>query len=355
MNARRRSSEKWQDGDSKNSSMADSSSPRSSVSQSDGTNMLSSGLQSEDLIDNQGGEDSLLNLKTDPCCNGTYSQYAHQVAEATQLYPAYDSACSSAVFPADHSSTNPLEHNSYECDPSLQQNGMCFSKPLQQQYAEPTNSECSPQPQSSLPAHMNIFNDHPGMQVPLQHPFANLATQRLFPYAKTVAGHYPYLPQQIRSSQANMFAQPGAQQPETATFAETASSNFNRGFRPHSSLFDLQRLASASQLDPRLLATATELSAGHQSLRDQALEICSNMTAAGYTGLGTMSEDLAPSSLAGSTDQDTCSGETDDMSNHNDESEASSATASRLTPTPTSSVQFPITKTEQVDSPIGSS
>ncbi|VDK37677.1 unnamed protein product [Taenia asiatica] len=47
-----------------------------------------------------------------------------------------------------------------------------------------------------------------------------------------------------------------------------------------SSLFDLRRLASASQLDPRFLATATELSASHQSLRDQALEICSNMAAA---------------------------------------------------------------------------
>lgn len=45
-------------------------------------------------------------------------------------------------------------------------------------------------------------------------------------------------------------------------------------------IFDLRRLASASQIDPHFLATATEFSASHQSLRDQALEICSNMVAA---------------------------------------------------------------------------
>ncbi|VDN39467.1 unnamed protein product, partial [Dibothriocephalus latus] len=59
MNARRRSSEKWQDGDSKNSSLADSSSPRSSASQQDGMQMLQSKIP-RDTIDEFSNDASLL-------------------------------------------------------------------------------------------------------------------------------------------------------------------------------------------------------------------------------------------------------------------------------------------------------
>ncbi len=56
MNARRRSLEKWQDLDSKNSSMIDSSSPHSSVGQSDAGITMNS---TEELAAAQASGDSL--------------------------------------------------------------------------------------------------------------------------------------------------------------------------------------------------------------------------------------------------------------------------------------------------------
>ncbi|KAM7536093.1 hypothetical protein Aperf_G00000100409 [Anoplocephala perfoliata] len=90
----------------------------------------------------------------------------------------------------------------------------------------------------------------------------NQQESRMFPYAR---------PDTSSVFQTRYFGHYPIEQPEHALQQTQQTS---------SSLIDLRRLASASQIDPRFLATATEFSASHQSLRDQALEICSNMAAA---------------------------------------------------------------------------
>ncbi|KAL7061038.1 hypothetical protein AAHC03_09362 [Spirometra sp. Aus1] len=348
MNARRRSSEKWQDGDSKNSSLADSSSPRSSTSQQDGMQMLQS-KHPRDTIDEFSNEASLLvagghtaaasgasilNLKTGSGATGvppfpTYSNPSDAAAAAAAA--AGDGGYSNLgiSFAGDSdprtAAETPLSNISYgQCMQAAQAAGLnvqpAFMPSLmesRQQFAhngQPAggssngvgNAPVCPHPaggSSAFSPHMYTGGTS-GLRNPLHNQLTSLTQQnfiqkRLFPYVRTTASHYQNPAHYSSSSAAGMPSGAGlpAQVPsafEDPAAAAAAAANFgllsfppgaaSRSFRNHGSLFDLQRLASASQIDPRFLATATELSAGHQSLRDQALEICSSMTAAGYVG-----------------------------------------------------------------------
>lgn len=186
MNARRRSADKWLDyGESKASSLLDSSSPQSS------------GDPSENLIITNDDPASV---------NVSYDQ---------TVYSGTD------------------------------QNAICATTPMISNQA---------------PNHM--YGTQSG------YPFSSTdnsivhhSESRIYPYAKSEAfgNQYPF-----------------SQYP-TANQASYSPQQVQQSSGP---LFDLRRLASASQIDPHFLATATEFSASHQSLRDQALEICSNMVAA---------------------------------------------------------------------------
>nr|CDS30679.1 Onecut [Hymenolepis microstoma] len=186
MNARRRSADKWLDyGESKTSSLLDSSSPQSSGDPSE----------------------NLMITNDDP----------------TSMNTSYDQAVYSGT----------------------DQTAICAAAPM-------------------------ITNQAPNQTYAAQsgYPFSSTDTSvihqsepRIYPYAKseTFGNQYPF-----------------SQYPTT----NEASYSLQQAQQPSGPLFDLRRLASASQIDPHFLATATEFSASHQSLRDQALEICSNMVAA---------------------------------------------------------------------------
>lgn len=209
MNARRRSLEKWQDGDSKNSSMADSSSPHSSVGQSDtGFAMTTEAMAAAAAV--AAAQVNGEALKVEEYVHADPTAYVGVPDDQTSLYAA--AAAAAARY-----------------DPTVTVTT-----------ASQTAAQAYMQPDYSSFASRNPF-------------FA--AQPNLFPYAKTAASNFQaqYCPTEAHQSQQA---------------------------HQQSSLFALRRLASASHIDPRFLATATELSASHQSLRDQALEICSSMNAA---------------------------------------------------------------------------
>ncbi|KAM3184207.1 hypothetical protein ACTXT7_008823 [Hymenolepis weldensis] len=112
-----------------------------------------------------------------------------------------------------------------------------------------------------------------------QAPNQMYGTQSGYPFSSTdnsIVHHsesriYPYAKSEAFGNQYPFSQYPAANQ---------ASYSPQQAQQSSGPLFDLRRLASASQIDPHFLATATEFSASHQSLRDQALEICSNMVAA---------------------------------------------------------------------------
>lgn len=342
MNARRRSSEKWQDGDSKNSSLADSSSPRSSTSQQDGMQMLQS-KHPRDTVDDfsndatllaTGGRNatangaSVLNLKTGSGAHGVapFPAYSNsgEVAAAGGVgsYANFGITFAGDSDPRTATGT-PLNNLPYgQCMQAAQAAGLnlqpAFVPSLmesRQQFAHSGQSAgsssnggvdavvCPPSAVAPSAFSPHMYGGASGLGNPLHNQLTSLTQQnfiqkRLFPYARATASQYQK-PAHYPSSASGLPSEGGlpAQVPnafEDPAAAAAAAANFgllpfppgaaSRTFRNHGSLFDLQRLASASQIDPRFLATATELSAGHQSLRDQALEICSSMTAAGYVG-----------------------------------------------------------------------
>ncbi|VDD81690.1 unnamed protein product [Mesocestoides corti] len=233
MNARRRSSEKWQDGDSKNSSMIDSSSPQSSIDQSEGGG---------------GGGGGAGSVMIGPPDETTAIAHAGDTPFKVEAYGQFNP---SAYVTADQSS-------------------LCAAVSASMVSAQPYDAARSSSSSSSTA--MTQAYMQPEYPFSMRNPFFaaqhNLLQQqqRLFPYAKTAASNFQaqYLPAAIQQQHQHAMGFQQQQQQQ----------------QQQSSLIDLRRLASASQIDPRFLATATELSASHQSLRDQALEICSNMNAA---------------------------------------------------------------------------
>lgn len=126
-------------------------------------------------------------------------------------------------------------------------------------YASSSLISCQPPSQMYLTQADYSFAsaENVDQQVLIQNP-----EQRIYPYTK---------PDASNAFQTQYFGHYHAEQPPHV---------LQQGQQTPSPLIDLRRLASASQIDPHFLATATEFSASHQSLRDQALEICSNMAAA---------------------------------------------------------------------------
>ncbi|VDM34782.1 unnamed protein product [Hydatigera taeniaeformis] len=226
MNARRRSLEKWQDGgDSKNSSVIDSPSPQSST---DPSESLAVSTEDSTSIAHLGG--------------GAYPPSGL----ATASYPSTDqTSLYAAVSMVSCQASNQVyvQQPDYSFAPS-QQN---FLSPSSQQRFHPYTKTRGP---------TNFQSQYFGSYQQEQQP----STLSSPPPSQMVLHHPSRQTQPPPSSSSQQQHQQHQQQ--------------------SSSLFDLRRLASASQLDPHFLATATELSASHQSLRDQALEICSNMAAA---------------------------------------------------------------------------
>ena len=224
MNARRRSLEKWQDGgDSKNSSMVDSPSPQSTVDPSEG------------LVGASEDTASIAHLTDTVYGHSTGANYAN--TDQTSLYAAVSMVSSSQA-------------------------------PSQVYIQQPDYS----------------FAATGGMS---QQTFqATQDPSRIHPYMKPAAigtfqaPYFAHYQQEKPAIKPQPLPQPQPHpQPPTLPLRQMPQQAPPQ-LQQSSSLFDLRRLASASQLDPRFLATATEFSASHQSLRDQALEICSNMAAA---------------------------------------------------------------------------
>ncbi|KAL5967251.1 Hepatocyte nuclear factor 6 [Taenia solium] len=219
MNARRRSLEKWQDGgDSKNSSIIDSPSPQSSAD------------PSESLAASNEDSTSISHLGA--------AAYTQSGLTATNYSSADQNSLYAAVSMVSCQASNQVY---------VQQPDYTFA-PSQQNFL-PTQGQQRIRPYVKTRSSTNFQSQYFGQYQQEQQPPPPLSPP---PPPQIVVQHPPRQPQ----------PPPPPQQQQS------------------SSLFDLRRLASASQLDPRFLATATELSASHQSLRDQALEICSNMAAA---------------------------------------------------------------------------
>ncbi|KAH9284586.1 Hepatocyte nuclear factor 6 [Echinococcus granulosus] len=218
MNARRRSLEKWQDGgDSKNSSIIDSSSPQSSAD------------PSESLAASNEDATSIAHLSGSAYAQSGITAASYPSTDQTSMYAAV-----SVV----------------SCQAS------------NQMYVQQPDYTFASSQQNFLPTQRE---------------------QRIHPYAKT-RGPSTFQSQYFTHYQQEQQPPLSSPPPPPPQVVVQRLPRQPQPPIPHqqqsSSLFDLRRLASASQLDPRFLATATELSASHQSLRDQALEICSNMAAA---------------------------------------------------------------------------